>query len=89
MLRIMHSCFLDVFLAISRDDVVLLPSSTTKTAVWTLYQAAAGNTPDVKPVGYSSFWKQLPHILVCKMMSDLCWRLTTDLRRRNQKYVSV
>ncbi len=60
-----------------RDDIVLLPSSTTKSAVWNLYHAAAEIAPDVKPVRYSSFcslWKQLlPHILVCKSMSDLCW----------------
>ena len=60
-----------------RDHVVLLPSSTTKSAVWNLYHAAAEIAPDVKAVSYSSFcslWKQLlPHILVCKPMSDLCW----------------
>lgn len=60
-----------------RDDVVLLPSSTTMIAVWNLYHAAAENAPDVKAVGYSSFcslWKQLlPQILVCKPRSDLCW----------------
>ena len=60
-----------------RDDIVLLPSSTTKRAVWQLYQSAAENAPDVKAVGYSSFcslWNQLlPNILVCKPMSDLCW----------------
>ena len=60
-----------------QDDVVLLPSSTTKITVWNLYHAAAENAPDVKAVGYSSFcslWKQLlPQILVCKPMSDLCW----------------
>ena len=36
-----------------RDDVVLLPSSTTKTAVWNLYCTAAKNVLDVKSVGYS------------------------------------
>ena len=60
-----------------RDDLVLLPSSTTKIAVWNVYHTAAGSAPDVKAVGYSSFcslWNQLlPHILVCKPMSDLCW----------------
>ena len=53
-----------------RDDLVLLPSSTTKIAVWNVYHTAAGSAPDVKAVGYSSFcslWNQLlPHILVCK-----------------------
>ena len=60
-----------------RDDLVLLPSLTTKIAVWNVYHTAAGSARDVKAVGYSSFcslWNQpLPHILVCKPMSDLCW----------------
>ena len=60
-----------------RDDVILLPSSTTKKAVWDLYHAAAESAPDVKAVGISSFcslWQQLlPQIIVCKPMSDLCW----------------
>ena len=45
-----------------RDDLVLLPSSTTKIAVWNVYHTAAGSAPDVKAVGYSSFcslWNQL------------------------------
>ena len=29
-----------------RDDIMLLPSSTTKTAVWNLYRTAAENVPD-------------------------------------------
>ena len=36
-------------------DIVLLPSSTTKTAVWNLYHTAAESAPDVKAVCYSSF----------------------------------
>jgi hypothetical protein len=77
-----------------RDDVVLLPSSTTKIAVWKVYRAAAENAPDVKSVGYSSFctlWKKLlPHILVCKPMSDLCWTCqqnSTRLMRAHNKDV--
>ena len=70
-----------------RDDVVLLPSSTTKTAtaVWNLYRTAAENVPDVKSVrffSFSTFWKQLlPHILVCKQMSDLCWICQQNSKR--------
>ena len=77
-----------------RDDIILLPSSTTKAVMWNLYLTAAESAPDVKVVGYSSFcslWKQLPppphpHIFVYKPMSDLCWH-TIDLRRRNQRLV--
>ena len=59
-----------------RSDIQLLPSSTTKHVVWELYQqaAAAGST---RPVCYSMFtslWRQLlPHVVVMKPMSDLCW----------------
>ena len=60
-----------------RDDIILLPSSTTKKAIWEFYHAAAESDSDVRAVGYSSFcslWEQLlPHIIVCKPMSDLCW----------------
>ena len=59
-----------------RSDIQLLPSSTTKHKVWELYQqaAAVGST---RPVCYSMFtslWRQLlPHVVVMKPMSDLCW----------------
>ena len=59
-----------------RSDIQLLPSSTTKHNVWELYQqaAAVGST---RPVCYSMFtflWRQLlPHVVVMKPMSDLCW----------------
>ena len=58
------------------SDIQLLPSSTTKHNVWELYQqaAAVGST---RPVYYSMFtflWRQLlPHVVVMKPMSDLCW----------------
>ena len=58
------------------SDVKLLPSSTTKHAIWELYlQAAATNS--MRSVAYSKFtqlWRQLlPYIIVMKPMSDLCW----------------
>ena len=59
-----------------RSDIQLLPSSTTKHKIWDLYQQAAegGST---RPVSYSMFtslWRQLlPHVVVMKPMSDLCW----------------
>ena len=60
-----------------RDDLQLLPSSTTKREVWQLYQQAAGEVDAVKAVGYSLFcnlWKQLtPQVVITKPMSDLCW----------------
>ena len=36
-----------------RDDVILLPSSTTKKDVWDLYHTAAESASDVRAVGYS------------------------------------
>ena len=58
------------------SDVKLLPSSTTKHAIWELYlQAAAASS--MRAVAYSTFtdlWRQLlPNIVVMKPMSDLCW----------------
>ena len=57
-------------------DVKLLPSSTTKHALWELYLQAAA-TDSMRTVAYSTFtqlWRQLlPHIVIMKPMSDLCW----------------
>ena len=59
-----------------RSDIQLLPSSTTKHQVWDLYQQAAA-AESTRPVSYSMFtslWRQLlPHVVVMKPMSDLCW----------------
>ena len=59
-----------------RSDVQLLPSNTTKRALWTSYQAAAV-TAGQRPVRYSSFcdlWRKLvPQVLIMRPMSDLCW----------------
>ena len=59
-----------------RSDIQLLPSSTTKHTVWELYQQAA-EVGSIRPVCYSLFtslWRQLlPHVVVMKPMSDLCW----------------
>ena len=56
-----------------RDDIQLLPSSTTKWAVWMLYQDSATG---VRPVAYSTFchvWRNfLGHVVVCKPTTDLC-----------------
>ena len=58
------------------SDVKLLPSSTTKHAIWELYLQAAA-TSLMRAVAYSTFiqlWRQLlPSIVVMKPMSDLCW----------------
>ena len=58
------------------SDVKLLPSSTTKHAIWELYLQAA-STSVMRAVVYSTFtqlWHQLlPNIVVMKPMSDLCW----------------
>ena len=64
-------------LGYKRDDLQLLPSSTTKREVWEMYHQSALATPDVKAVCYSLFcdlWNQLtPHVVVTRPMSDLCW----------------
>ena len=58
------------------SDVKLLPSSTTKRAIWEIYLEAAANST-MRAVAYSTFtqiWRQLlPYIVVMKPMSDLCW----------------
>ena len=57
-------------------DVKLLPSSTTKNSIWKQYLQAAANS-SMRALAYPTFtqlWRQLlPHILVMKPMSDLCW----------------
>ena len=61
-----------------RSDFQLLQSSLSKRHLWHLYIAATESlTPPSRTVGYSTFcrfWKLfLPHILITKPMSDLCW----------------
>ena len=60
-----------------RDDLQLLPSSTTKRQVWETYHQSSLAAPDVKGVCYSLFcdlWNQLtPQVAVTRPMSDLCW----------------
>ena len=60
-----------------RDDIQLLPLSTTKREVWELYQSAAVQHEESHAICYSllcRLWKQLtPQIVVTKPMSDLCW----------------
>ena len=58
-----------------RSDIQL-SSSTTKHKVWELYQkaAAVGSTRSVCYSMFTSLWQQLlPHVVVMKPMSDLCW----------------
>ena len=58
-----------------RDDLQILPSSTTKRAVWCLYQTEA-ERQSIWEVSYSTFcriWREfLGHVVVCKPMTDLC-----------------
>ena len=58
-----------------RDDIQLLPSSTTKRAVWLLYQDSA-ITLSARSISYSTFcnvWRKfLGHVVVSKPMTDLC-----------------
>ena len=61
-----------------RSDLQLLPSSTTKHNVWLSYceSLQSLSTPRYR-VAYSTFcimwWRFLPHVMVTKPMSDLCW----------------
>ena len=72
------------------SDVKLLPSSTTKHAIWQLYIQAAA-TSLMRAVAYSTFtqlwWQLLPSVVVMKPMSDLCWvcqqNSTTIMRSAN------
>ena len=58
-----------------RDDIQLLPSTTTKQAVWRLYQDTCVSL-SVRAAGYSTFcklWRHfLPHVIVARPMTDLC-----------------
>ena len=60
-----------------RDNVQLLPSSTTKHNIWELYHRTALELEGACAVCYSLFcrlWQQLtPQVVVTKPMSDLCW----------------
>ena len=60
-----------------RDDLQLLPSSTTKRQVWEAYHQAPTISGSMKAIGYSLFcelWKSLTHqVVVTRPMSDLCW----------------
>jgi hypothetical protein len=61
-----------------RSDIQLLPSSTTKRAVWRVYSSAAEAVSTIHVVAYSTFcfiWRTLvPSIVVLKPRSDLCWQ---------------
>ena len=61
----------------ARDDIKLLPSSTSKRGIWKLYCGAADQVPSIHKVAYSTFchiWKhQLPYLILMKPMTDLCW----------------
>ena len=58
-----------------RDDIQLLPSSTTERAVWNLYEDSA-STNGARSITYNTFclvWRKfLSHVVVCKPMTDLC-----------------
>ena len=58
-----------------RDDIQLLPSNTTKRAVWMLFQDSTISN-SARCVSYSTFckvWRNfLSHIVICTPMTDLC-----------------
>ena len=62
----------------SRDDLQLLPSSTSKWSVWKVYHEAAEAEGTIHPVAYTTFcylWRTLvPSVVVMKPRSDLCWQ---------------
>ena len=74
-----------------QTDVQLLPSSTTKHQVWQQYCASYISSTH-QQVAYSTFctiWRRVvPHIMVTKPMSDLCWicqsNSTAIMRAANQ-----
>lgn len=59
-----------------RDDIQILPSTTTKKAVWRMHRDTCAALSG-RAVAYSTFckvWKHfLPHIVVARPMTDLCW----------------
>ena len=74
--------------AFKRDDVLVLPCSTTKKHVWMMYKDSLWLEDQTLPVAkYSLFcetWaKILPHIVISKPLSDLC-----QVCHENSKYIS-
>ena len=59
-----------------KDDIQIFPSSITRRAVWMLYQNTA-TTLSIRNVAHSTWcqcWKRfLPHVIVARPMTDLCW----------------
>ena len=74
------------------SNVKLLPSSTTKHAIWELYLQDAA-TSSMRAVAFTDLWCQLlPNIVVMKPMSEFVNKivlpshpLPTDLRKRSQQ----
>ena len=61
-----------------RSDLQLLPSSTTKYQVWLQYcMSLQSLSTTYQQIAYSTFctlWRRiLPHVLITRPMSDLCW----------------
>ena len=66
----------------NRDDIQILPSSTTKQEVWQLYHSTASAGADMKAVGYSLVFYSLfgysfshLHFYFCRVKS--CLRIPT------------
>lgn len=59
-----------------RDDIQILPSTTTKRAVWRTYKDTCTSLSN-RAAAYSTFckvWRHfLRHIVVARPMTDLCW----------------
>lgn len=58
------------------STIQLLPSSTSKSNIWSIYSdnAEATGVRIAKKSYFLELWQHLlPHIIVCKPMSDLCW----------------
>ena len=57
-------------------DIQLLPSSCTRQSIWELY-VAQSESLQIRAASrpyFFTLWKEtLPHIVICRPMSDLCW----------------
>ena len=58
-----------------RSDLQLLPSSTSKSAIWLKYcESCSDNRRAVSRKTFCSLWQELvPHVIIMKPMTDLCW----------------
>ncbi|XP_065913142.1 uncharacterized protein [Dysidea avara] len=59
-----------------KDDMKLLPSSSSKMDVWTRYKDSCiqAGTRYIANTTFYAYWRKLlPHILIARPRTDLCW----------------